>query len=101
MVVVVEPVLAVVADKEIGPAVIVIIRNRAAVSPAIIRHTGLLRYFGERSVMIIVEQCGVWRLFLSIQRIQCPPLPEVDIEPRLAGESDHACPPHLALNNQG
>src|ERR1700732_3836694 len=100
MVVVVEPVLAVVADKEIGPAVAVIIRNRAAVSPAIIRHPGLLRYFGERSVMIVVEQCGVWRLFLSIERIECRAVHEIDIEPAIVVEVDQADARTIGLNNE-
>src|SRR5258708_16895356 len=100
MVVVVEPVLAVVADKEIGPAVVVIIRNRAAISPAIIRHPGLLRYFGERSVMIVVEQCGVWRFLLSIQRIQSRALPQIHIEPTTFNELDPAERPTLSPTNQ-
>src|SRR5713101_8761516 len=100
MVVVVEPVLAVVADKEIGPAVIVIIRHRAAVSPAIVRHTGLLRYFGESSVMIVVEQCRVWRFFLSIQRIECRAVHEIDIEPAIVVEVDQADARTIGLNKE-
>src|SRR5258708_6914424 len=100
MVVVVEPVLAVVADKEIGPTVVVIIRNRAAVSPAIIRHPGPLRYFGERSVMIVVEQCGVWRLFPSIQRIECRAVHKIDIEPAIVVEVDQADARTIGLNNE-
>src|ERR1700730_12064062 len=100
MFVVVETVLAVVADKEIGPAVVVIIRNRAAVSPAIIRHAGLLPYFGERSIVIVVEQCGMWRFFLSIQRIECRAVDDIDIEPAIVVEVDQADARTIGLNNE-
>jgi hypothetical protein len=50
--------------------------------------------------MIVVEQCGVRRLFLSIQRIECRAVHEIDIEPAIVVEVDQADARTIGLNNE-
>ena len=100
VIVVVEPVLAVVAHVDVGPAVVVVVGNRAAISPAVVGHAGLLRDIGERAVVIVVEQRGVRRLFLAVERVEGRAVDEVDIEPAVVVVVDQANAGAVGLDDE-
>ena len=81
VVVVVQPVFAVVSDVEVGPAIVVVIADRAAESPSVIRHARDVGNVGESSVMIIMEERGMRRLGFAVQRVECRTIHKVDVEP--------------------
>ena len=56
MVVVIKPVLAEVADIDIRPAVVVIIRNSNADSPALIGDTCFRSHVGECTVVVVMKE---------------------------------------------
>ena len=100
MVVVVEPVLSVVAHKEIGPAVVVVVGNRAAIAPAVVGHAGLGAHIGKGSVVVVVKQRGVRRLLLAVKRVECRAVDEVDIEPAVVVVVDQADAGSVGLNDE-
>jgi hypothetical protein len=83
MVVVIEPVLAIVAYENVGPAIVVVVRNGHAKTPAVVGHPGLRRHIGKRAVVIVVEQGGVRRRLLAVQRIERRTVEQVDIQPAI------------------
>src|SRR5580692_7312789 len=83
MVVVVEAVLAVIADIDVWPAIVVVVGARAAISPAIISDAGRPGHIRKRSVVVVVEQRCVRRFFLSIQRIERRAVHQVDVQPTI------------------
>jgi hypothetical protein len=50
--------------------------------------------------VIVAEQCGVWRFFLSIEGIECRAVYEVDIEPAIVVEVDQTDARTIGLNKQ-
>ena len=65
MIVVIQPVLTVVSDIEVWPAVIIIISHRYAESPALVCNTCSLRRVAEGAIMIVVEEHGARRGLLA------------------------------------
>src|ERR1700723_4386765 len=61
MIVVVEPVLAVVGHVEVGPAVIVEVAHGHSEAPAVVGHAGLGSNVGKGAVVVVVKQGGVRR----------------------------------------
>src|SRR6185437_6719222 len=100
MVVVVKPVLAVVADKQVGPTVVVVIGNRASVAPAIVGHAGLRRDIGKRAIVVVMEERGVRRIFLAVQRIESRSVHKIDIEPAVVIVIDEAYAGAIRLDDE-
>src|ERR1017187_8188362 len=61
VVVVVQPVFAIVRYEDIGPAVVVVVADCNAEAPAVIGHAGRRSNVGECAVVIVVEECGMRR----------------------------------------
>src|SRR5580658_924006 len=81
VIVVVEAVLAPVRHKDIGPAVVVVVRNGHAETPAVVGHAGLGRHVGERAVVVIMKQRRVGRRLLAVERIKGRAVDDINIEP--------------------
>src|SRR6478736_6036117 len=83
MIVPIQPIRAKVAHKDVWPAVVVVVPNRHAKSPAIIRHVSLGGNVCEGSIMVVVKQCSMrWRA-LSRKRFIGGPVHEIDVEPAI------------------
>ena len=61
MIVVVEAILAEVGDIHIGPAIVVVVADGHAKSPAIVGHAGFGRDIGKCAVVVVVKEGGVGR----------------------------------------
>jgi hypothetical protein len=59
VIVVIQAIFAVVRDINVRPAVVVIVTDRDAKSPPFVGYASLLRYVGERSIVVVVKQRGV------------------------------------------
>ncbi len=81
VVVVVQPVLAVVRDEDIGPAVVVVIAHDRAEAPAIVRNACFGGDIGEGAVVIVAEEGGMRRRCFPGERIPCAAIDEIDIKP--------------------
>src|SRR5258708_19319152 len=79
-VVVVENILAKISDEEIFEAVIVVIANADALSPARVRHTRLGRDIGESAITIVFEQMRRW-LLSGGKTFQAPAVYQKNIQP--------------------
>ena len=69
MVVVVQTVLAKVADIDIRPAVVVIIRDGNAHAPPLIGHARFRSHIGKRTIVIVMKQRSLRRSRLSVHRV--------------------------------
>jgi hypothetical protein len=81
VVVAIEAVLAVVGYIQVRPAVVVVIANRASVSPAVVGYAGLFRHVGEGAVVIVMEESRVGRGGLAGKRIVCGAVHQINVEP--------------------
>ena len=70
VIIVVEAILPVIGDVDVGPAIIVIVADRYAKTPAIVGNSGLFRDIGECSVVIIMKKRGVRRLDFASKRVE-------------------------------
>ena len=66
MVVVVQPVLTVIGDEDVGPAVVVEVTYCHSKAPAIVGDTGLCGDVGEGAVVVVVKERGVRRLGFAV-----------------------------------
>ena len=80
-VIVIEPVLPVIRDVNVGPAVIVIVADRDAESLTFVGHTRLFGYIRKRAVVVVVEQHGAGSWFFSFQCCDGGTVQQVDIQP--------------------
>src|SRR5882762_4565955 len=81
VVVVIQPVLAVVCDVDVRPAVIIVVPHGHAKSPAFVRDARLFGDIGKSAVMVIVEQHGSRRSLLPFQCRHRGTIQEINIEP--------------------
>jgi hypothetical protein len=70
MIIAVEAVLAVVAHVDVGPAVVVVVGDADAVAPAVIGDAGFFRHIGKGSIVVVVEQGGLWSGFLAVEGVK-------------------------------
>ncbi len=64
MIVVIEAVLAEIADVHIRPAVVIVIADGDAEAPAVVGYAGLCGHVRECAIVIVVKQRGMrWRGF--------------------------------------
>jgi hypothetical protein len=80
---VVETILANVRYIEVGPTIVVVIRDRYADTPAIIRYAGFLCDIREGSIVVVMEERGVSRSRLAVEGVVCEAVDEVDIHPSI------------------
>ena len=83
VVVVVEAVLAEVADVDVGPAVVVVVADGHAEAPAVVGHAGFCGDVGEGAVVVVVEERGVRRRGFAGQRVEGGAVDEIDVEPAI------------------
>ena len=100
MVVVVEAVLAVVAHIDVGPAVVVVVGDRAAIAPAVVGHAGLGAHIGKCAIVVVVEQRGVGRLFFAVERVEGRAVDQVDVEPAVVVVVDQADAGAVGLDDE-
>src|ERR1700722_12473537 len=81
VIIVVEAILAEVRHVEIGPAIIVIIADCNAESPAVVRDASLLSNVRKSAVMIVVKERGVRRQSLARYGVISGAVHHVDVEP--------------------
>ena len=99
VIVVVEAVLAEVADEDIGPAVVVVVADCCAESPAVVGYACFRGDIGKRTVVVVVEQgCMRW-LSLSAHSIVGRAVDEVDIEPAIVVVVDETHARSIRLEN--
>jgi hypothetical protein len=81
MVIVVQAILAVVADVDVRPAVVIVVANRDPVPPAVVRYACLHGYIGKGAVMIIAKERRLRRGCLAGLRVISGTIHEIDIQP--------------------
>ena len=67
----IQAVLAHVRNINVGPAIVIEVRNGHAGTPTIVGDAGLGGDIGERAVVIVVKECRVRRSCLAAERIHC------------------------------
>src|SRR5919205_4289267 len=67
VIVVIKPILPVVGDVDIRPAIVVVIADGDSESPTLICYTGFLSDVSKRAVMIVVKKHGLRRGFCALQ----------------------------------
>ncbi len=100
VVVVVEPVLPVVAHIDVRPAVVVVVGNRAAITPAVVLHARLGAHVGKGAILVVPKQRRVRRLFLAVQRVECRAVHQVDRQPAAVVVIDQADARSVGLNDE-
>src|ERR1017187_9947272 len=70
VVVVVQPVFAIVGYEDIGPAVVVVVADCDAEAPAVVGHAGRRSNLGTGAVVVVVKKRGVRGCFLAINRLE-------------------------------
>ena len=81
MIVVVQPVFAIVGDINIWPAVVVVIADGHAKTPAVIGDARLGGYVSERPIMVVMKQRRVRSLALAVVSIVGRAVHQIDVEP--------------------
>ena len=81
MIVVVQAVLSVVADEDVGPAIVVVVANGHAESPAVVGDAGLFGNIGESAVVVVMEERCVGRRGFAVDGVEGGPVDKIDIEP--------------------
>src|SRR5262249_620744 len=81
VIVVIQTVLAVIRHINVRPTVVVVISHGHAKSPSFICHTGLVRYIGECSIMIVVKEHRTRRALFAKKRRNSRTIQNVDVEP--------------------
>src|SRR5438067_2126870 len=99
MIVVVEPVFTVVTNKDVGPAVIIVVGNRASISPAVVRDSGASTHVSKGTIVIVMEQSRVRGLLLTVQRVERGTVHEVNVGPAVIVKVDQTDPRAVGLNN--
>ena len=99
MVVAVEPVVAEVGNKDVGPAVVVEIRDGHAEAPAVVGDAGLVGHVGKGSVVIVVKERGMGRGALAAERIVGRAVHQIDVEPAVVVVVDQAHAGAVGLQN--
>src|SRR5882672_8024562 len=81
MIVAVEPVLALVANEDIRPAVVIEIAYGHAKTPALVRYAGLLGNIRKCSIMVVVKKRRMRSRSFATQRIVCRSIHQIDVQP--------------------
>ena len=81
MIVVIKPVLAVIRDVQIRPAVVVVIADGHAKSPSLVGDARFVRHVGKRAVVIVVKKRGARRLLFSSHCIKGGTIHEINVGP--------------------
>ena len=84
MIVVIEAVFAEVADVDIGPAVVVIVCNGYADTPALVRDASFFGDVGEGAVVIVVKERRLWvQGAFSVPGVGGGSVHQIDVEPAI------------------
>src|SRR5437016_11071172 len=70
VVVVVEPVLAVIRDVKVRPPIVVVVAHCHAETPPFIPNPRFFRGIGEGSVVVVVKEHGLWGCGAAFQSIE-------------------------------
>src|SRR6185437_8159170 len=81
VVVVVKAILAEICHVEVGPAVVVVIANGAAESPAVVFDPGDIGDVGKRLIVIVAEERSVRRRGLAVERVVGRSVDQINVEP--------------------
>src|SRR5438552_3913464 len=81
VIVVVEAILSVVRNVNVGPTIVVVIADSDAEAPAFVRHASLVGYVRKRSIGIIVKEHRSWRRLFSKQGGDGRAIQNVNVEP--------------------
>ncbi len=90
VVVVIEAVLAEVADVDVGPAVVVIVGDGDADTPALVGNAGFFGDVGEGAVVIVVKERSFGCGGFSGQGVGGGAVDEIDVEPAIVVVVDEA-----------
>jgi hypothetical protein len=90
MVVVIEAILAEVADIDVRPSVVVVVGDGGADSPTVISNAGLRGHVGEGAIVIVVKERSVGRSRLAGHGVVACAVDEIDVEPSVVVVIDKA-----------
>ena len=77
----IQPVLPVICDKDIRPAVIVVVPHADSLTPPIVGNPGAGGHIGKRPVAIVPKKRGPRRGLLPFERPVCRTVDEIYIQP--------------------
>src|SRR5271170_2399093 len=100
MVVVIKAVLAEVGDIDIRPAVIVVVGDGDADTPAIIGHACLRRYIGKGAIVIVVKERSMGRSCFTVYSVVGRAIDEIDIQPAVVVIVDKADARSICLDDE-
>ena len=83
VVVVIEPVAAIVSHVDVGPSVIVVIAHRRAESPTLVADAGLVGDIGKSSISIVVKEHGARSCFLTFEGRESGTVQKIDVKPAI------------------
>ncbi len=83
MVVVVKAILANVRYIEVGPTIVVVICDRYADSPAIVRYTGSISKICEGSIVVVLKERCVYRGCFAVHGVVREAVDQVNIHPTI------------------
>src|SRR6266699_6499602 len=81
MIVVEKTVLPVVGHVDVRPAIVIVILNGYTEAPSLVCHARFFRHFGERAIVIVVQQHGARRRLLPVERGKRGPVEQINVQP--------------------